>query len=299
MLRIRFHGRGGHGIKTSSRILGTAAFLSGKQAQDCPVYGAERRGAPIAAFTRIDDQPIVERGGIADPDLILIADLTLLADSSAGGLQGVECASGLFLNSAASADALVAGCRYFLPGVVRACDLTAITEEELGKVHNLSAGLGAAGCAMTGTISEEVMLQAVREELTDLELSPEVIEKNLQVARRVFGVVQPVPLRAKRAPPLPGIYRPRLVVGARGVPILFAPGNSLARQTGFWRTARPVIDRAACSRCLICALRCPEGVIGLDSEGYPVIDHDHCKGCMICVRECPLRCIEEQKEVPS
>jgi len=78
MLRIRFHGRGGHGIKTSSRILGTAAFLSGKQAQDCPVYGAERRGAPIAAFTRIDDQPIVERGGIADPDLILIADFANL-----------------------------------------------------------------------------------------------------------------------------------------------------------------------------------------------------------------------------
>ncbi|MFQ5836162.1 MAG: pyruvate ferredoxin oxidoreductase, partial [bacterium] len=27
MIRVRFHGRGGQGIKTASRILGTAAFL--------------------------------------------------------------------------------------------------------------------------------------------------------------------------------------------------------------------------------------------------------------------------------
>lgn len=80
MLRIPFHGRGGHGIKTASRIVGTAAFLSGLQAQDSPVYGAERRGAALSAFTRIDTQPICERGAIVDPDLILVADETLLAD---------------------------------------------------------------------------------------------------------------------------------------------------------------------------------------------------------------------------
>lgn len=51
MLRIRFHGRGGQGMKTASRIVGTAAFSEGRDAQDAPVYGAERRGAPMVAFT--------------------------------------------------------------------------------------------------------------------------------------------------------------------------------------------------------------------------------------------------------
>ena len=43
MYRIRFHGRGGQGMKTASRILGTAFFLSGYEVQDAPRYGAERR----------------------------------------------------------------------------------------------------------------------------------------------------------------------------------------------------------------------------------------------------------------
>jgi 2-oxoacid:acceptor oxidoreductase gamma subunit (pyruvate/2-ketoisovalerate family) len=61
MQAIRFHGRGGQGAKTASRILGTAAFFEGYQAQDSPIYGAERRGAPVAAFTRIAKEPIHER----------------------------------------------------------------------------------------------------------------------------------------------------------------------------------------------------------------------------------------------
>ncbi|ODS30552.1 MAG: 2-ketoisovalerate ferredoxin reductase subunit gamma/delta [Candidatus Scalindua rubra] len=60
--RIRFHGRGGQGMKTASRIVSTASFLEGFFVQDCPVYGAERRGAPIMAFTRLSKEPILERG---------------------------------------------------------------------------------------------------------------------------------------------------------------------------------------------------------------------------------------------
>ena len=52
MFRIRFHGRGGQGMKTASRILGSAFFLEGYEVQDAPRYGAERRGAPIFAYVR-------------------------------------------------------------------------------------------------------------------------------------------------------------------------------------------------------------------------------------------------------
>jgi len=83
MLRIRFHGRGGQGMKTASRIVGSAAFAAGFVVQDAPVYGAERRGAPMAAFTRIARQPILERGAITYPDLVVVADDTLLTEPAA------------------------------------------------------------------------------------------------------------------------------------------------------------------------------------------------------------------------
>jgi hypothetical protein len=88
VIRIRFHGRGGHRIKTASRILGTAAFLSSYQVQDSPVYGAERRGVAISAFTRIDRDPILERGVIERPDLIVFGDETLLGDPAAETVIG-------------------------------------------------------------------------------------------------------------------------------------------------------------------------------------------------------------------
>ena len=74
MLRIRFHGRGGQGMKTASRILGSAAFHAGYVVQDSPVYGAERRGAPMTAYTRMATAPIWECGEIARPDLVVVAD---------------------------------------------------------------------------------------------------------------------------------------------------------------------------------------------------------------------------------
>ncbi len=70
MYRIRFHGRGGQGMKTASRILGSAFFLEDFEVQDAPRYGAERRGAPIFAYVRAARQLINERGIIRQPDLI-------------------------------------------------------------------------------------------------------------------------------------------------------------------------------------------------------------------------------------
>jgi len=58
MYRIRFHGRGGQGVKTASQALGTAFFLAGFEVQDAPRYGAERRGAPIFAYVCAARAPI-------------------------------------------------------------------------------------------------------------------------------------------------------------------------------------------------------------------------------------------------
>lgn len=108
MIAIRFHGRGGQGVKTASRILGTAAFLEGHQAQDSPIYGAERRGAPVWAFTRISKEPIRERGLITHPDLVVIADASLVDDPVARVTDGLDERTAVFVNSPLTAEQVLA-----------------------------------------------------------------------------------------------------------------------------------------------------------------------------------------------
>lgn len=90
MYRIRFHGRGGQVMKTASRLLGTAFFLQGYEVQDAPRYGAERRDAPMSAYVRADHNPIYERGIINKPDLVVVADDSLIAIPAAGVLKGLD-----------------------------------------------------------------------------------------------------------------------------------------------------------------------------------------------------------------
>lgn len=296
MLRIRFHGRGGHGIKTASRILGTAGFLSGLQAQDSPIYGAERRGAALAAFTRLDTQPIRERGIVPDPDLILVADETLLADPAAGVLAGSAGASGMFVNSAQKGPALA--CQFAISCPVLTQDLTTLTIELLGRGSALSAALGAAGCALVGLQPADLVISAVRQELEELGLTPETLDQNIEVARRVYSSLLAIRL-GERPPPRSScsMHTSTYLSGPEGRPLLLAPGNAVRRHLGSWRIFRPVIDLAACTRCGLCFALCPDGAISLDAKAYPVIDLNNCKGCLICCQVCPTHCIHEEKEV--
>ena len=74
MIEIRFHGRGGQGSVTAAEILAKAAFKDGKYVQAFQFFGVERRGAPVMAFTRIDEKPIDLRYQIYNPDYVLVLD---------------------------------------------------------------------------------------------------------------------------------------------------------------------------------------------------------------------------------
>ena len=87
MYEIRVHGRGGQGVKTTAHILGRAAFLSGYETQDFAIYGAERRGAPVAAFCRIDRTRILTRGYIFNPDAVIVLDHTISREAILGGTR--------------------------------------------------------------------------------------------------------------------------------------------------------------------------------------------------------------------
>jgi pyruvate ferredoxin oxidoreductase gamma subunit len=280
-------------VKTASRIVGTAAFHAGFQCQDSPVYGAERRGAAVTAFTRISDEPILERGMISDPDLIVLADETLLSDPSAAVLAGQQSTSAIFINCTA-AERLIEQHGIRLP--VYTFDVTNRTREVLGRASALSAGLGAAAARLIGIINEATLLAAMREEFEHLGVPPDVVDKNVQIGREVFAGLPALEFRGKEAAATGTIAAVEYHDPVRGAPSVVQPGNAEQRQTGAWRVERPIIDRNVCTRCGLCFVECPDGAISLDAEGYPVIDYDHCKGCMICRQLCPLVAIGAEQE---
>jgi len=96
MIEIRWHGRGGQGIVSVSRLLAEAALLDKKYVQSFPEFGPERAGAPVRGFTRISDDPIRIHSQIYNPNIIVIVDPTLL---------GADVTSGLVENGAIIANA--------------------------------------------------------------------------------------------------------------------------------------------------------------------------------------------------
>jgi 2-oxoacid:acceptor oxidoreductase gamma subunit (pyruvate/2-ketoisovalerate family) len=74
MKEIRLHGRGGQGVVMGAEMLAYAFVLEGKYASSFPTFGAERRGAPVAAFLRCDEKPIRETHQIYEPDCITCLD---------------------------------------------------------------------------------------------------------------------------------------------------------------------------------------------------------------------------------
>lgn len=290
MWRIRMHGRGGQGIKTGSQILGSAGFYSGYQAQDFPLYGAERRGAPIVAFTRISKDAILERGPISSPDIILVGDETLLNDSQVAPLCGAEPSTVIFINSNRVPEQLS---QKFS---VTTANLTDLCFQHLNNRTIFSSALAAVGARLLGVIELQDLLKAVEDELVGV--SPKMLKANLDLVREVFSIIEPAVISERTKTPLtakPLVFPQHLPV-VEGAPIILQPGNMALRKTGNWRVERPEIDYEHCNQCLICYARCPDGVISVAPDGRPEIDYDHCKGCLICAQECPGHFINTVRE---
>ena len=295
MFSVRFHGRGGQGAKTASRILGTAAFLSGYLAQDSPIYGAERRGAPVAAFTRFGREPIRERGAIAHPDVVVVADASLLSDPTAHVSEGVAAQTPVFVNSSLTAEQLRA--QASLSGRIMTLDVTEIALQQLGQREAISALLGAVAARLSGLEREPVRF-AIERELNDLGLARPVIERNQAAALHCYDSVQVMAIEAGsgQARAVTSLHTPRYEAPTRGTARISAAGNSVLRETGGWRTFRPVLRADKCNGCWLCFAYCPEGVISMNRDDKPVVDYAHCKGCQICVHECPTQALTAERE---
>ena len=295
MVAVRFHGRGGQGAKTASRILGTAAYASGYLAQDSPIYGAERRGAPVASFTRFSREPIRERGASAYPDVSVVADASVLEDPAAHVLDGMTGETALFVNSSLRTDALRV--HLSLPEQVTTRDVTGIALQQLGQGEAISALLGAVAARLVG-LGWEPVRSAISRELDDLGVAEPVIERNLTVARQCYDSVEParLPQGTGRAGRAASLHSPTYEPPTKGTARIGAAGNSVLRETGGWRTFRPVLVADKCNGCWLCFVYCPDGVIAMNREEQPVVDYAHCKGCQICVRECPTHALIAERE---
>lgn len=299
MYRIRFHGRGGQGMKTASRILGTAFFLDGFEVQDAPRYGAERRGAPIFAYVRAGRLPINERGIIRRPDLVLVADETLVAMPAAGVMAGISDQTVLLLSSSKPPE--IWRERLNFAGIVLTLVASA-EEEEWQEKRFIGVACTGAAARLVGVISRDALTQAIREELAHL--GEAVVGKNLDQALAAYDLMalHSGCVREAKEPPADSYEKPRWIElpfedASLSAPVIQTPASSEAVQTGLWRTMRPVIDYQRCHRCAwICSTYCPEGNISLNQEGYPQIDYEHCKGCLICLAQCPHHAIRAVPE---
>ncbi len=100
LIEIRWHGRGGQGTITAANMLAKAAFKQGfKGVQSIPWIGAERRGAPIKAFSRLSKDEIRLHSQIYEPDIVILMDHTLFYVYKAVVTAGLKDGSYLLVNA--------------------------------------------------------------------------------------------------------------------------------------------------------------------------------------------------------
>ena len=95
---IRWHGRGGQGAVSSAKVLAAAAYLAGfKGVTSAPSFGAERRGAPVTASTRLSEEPIRVFAQVENPDVVVVLDDSLV--ETAHATSGLRPGGWIIINS--------------------------------------------------------------------------------------------------------------------------------------------------------------------------------------------------------
>ncbi|MCD6449597.1 MAG: 2-oxoacid:acceptor oxidoreductase family protein [Thermotogaceae bacterium] len=183
-LEIRWHGRAGQGAKSASQMLAESALEQGKFVQAFPEYGAERTGAPMKAFTRIGDTPILVRAVIENPDIVIVIDDTLLSPDIVSGLDEKE---GVLLVNSVRPFEWIRNKTNF-KGKICKVPATDIALEEIKRGVPNTVMLGAL-VKITGVVP----LEAIENRIEKMFLSKfgeEVVSANKKALKRGFEEVQ-------------------------------------------------------------------------------------------------------------
>lgn len=177
---IRWHGRGGQGAVTSSKILADAAFRSGfPNVTGAPTFGAERRGAPVTASNRISREPIRVYSQVTAPDIVVVLDDSLV--EAANVSAGLKPGGVVIVNTTRSREDL---------GL--AADIRLVTADVTGAALAVDLVVGGApmvNTAILGTIAAAtgvISMESIEEAIKAAFPSPRAAEKNVEAARIAF-----------------------------------------------------------------------------------------------------------------
>ena len=177
LLEVRWHGRGGQGAWTASELLAKAAILEGKHIQSFPEFGPERMGAPLAAYTRISNEPIRLHCSVYNPNVVVVLDPTLLR--SVNVTTGLAEDGTIVVNTQESPITLKERMKV-ASQKVWTVPATDIAIKILNAPITNTAVLGAATRA-TSLVSLESIEKAIRERFR-----AELAEKNIAVIREAY-----------------------------------------------------------------------------------------------------------------
>lgn len=133
ILEIRWHSRAGQGGVTASTALAEVLGMHSKlYTQSFSEYGAEKRGAPVAAFNRIGNRKIDYFHQIENPNIVVLFDATLLNPAE---LSEAEVLSGIKKNGKILINSSRKEVHYFkdYPGEIWHVNATKIAIDEIGK----------------------------------------------------------------------------------------------------------------------------------------------------------------------
>ena len=279
MIEITLYGRGGQGGVTLAKLIAMSWFSRGKHAQAFGVYAAERSGAPIQAYVRIDDDEITNHNQIREPDHVIVLDTTLIGEAI---LAGARSEGWLILNTPQPSDAFPA----FRGRRVAAVDATSIA---------IRHGLG----TRTTPIVNTAMLGAIARtfEFSFDEVLALLEERgypgnNIDAAREAFDSVTLAMLEGE-----PLVVRPALNTSPTTGQLEPNLGRGPTIRTGSWATRRP--ERRSLTP--PCNLVCPAGndvQRFMDAAAHG--DYDRALAVLletspfpgVCGRVCPAPCME-------
>jgi len=190
LIKISLYGRGGQGAVTAANLLVDAFYREGKNSQALPVFGVERRGAPVTAFVRIDERPIRLGCLVYEPDCIVVLDATLpryvdvekgLKEKGVAILNDVKSPSDVKTRTKLSKIATV--------------DATSIAIEVFGRTSlpiTNTAMLGAFSAA-TSWVSLESILDVLNERFRG-----EILIKNIEAVKKGYNLTRVKYFRGKR-----------------------------------------------------------------------------------------------------
>lgn len=266
MIGIRIHGRGGQGGVTASRLLAEAAYIDGMFSQAIPMYGTERRGAPLTAYVRMDKIRVRERELVHNPDMVIVLDPLLSTQQAVA--DGLKKDGLLILNSPHPPEEVDIAGDFRIATV----DATKIALATLKRPITNTAILGAfskvAGMPKLESIEKAILKR----------FPGRIGEMNIDAIRMSYKEVSEVKL-AKKLEVEP--VKHDIHVGGYGV----------LRDVSSWRVFTPKIDLDKCTACKSCWLFCPETAIKWVDD-KPEIEYHKCKGCGICINECPVKAID-------